>query len=454
MGRLMFAAMHSGGGKTAVTCAFLAALKNRGLSPRAFKCGPDYIDPMFHRQVLGVPSRNLDLFLSTEDTVRGLLCAHSNGEFSVLEGVMGLFDGLGGTDRDSSWHLAAATDTPVVLVLRSKGASLTLAAQVRGLMDFRPGNPIRGLFLTDCGENLHAHLSPLLERETGLPVLGYLPHMEAAAFPSRHLGLLTAEELSDWRQRANELGVQMERTGGMDGFLKLAGKAPALTGVLPAVEPIDGTPVIAVARDRAFCFCYEDNLDLLERLGARLAFFSPMEDTELPAGSSALYLPGGYPELYAKALSENTQMRKAIRQAVENGMPTVAECGGFLYLQRSLEDSEGEAWPMCGVLPGEGFKTPRLQRFGYGELTTRCDSLLLKAGEALPVHEFHYWDSTDNGRSLTMTKASAGQSWPCCFAGKSLFAGFPHLYFYANPAIARRFVQAAADYAKEHSYDA
>lgn len=447
MSRLLFAAMHSGGGKTAVTCAFLAALVQRGLSPHAFKCGPDYIDPMFHRQVLGVPSRNLDLFLASEQTVRRLLRAHG-GDVAVLEGVMGFYDGLGGTDQASTWHMAQVTRTPVVLVIRPKGASLTLAAQVKGLLDFRRDSWIRGLFLNDCTERLYSHMAPILERETGLPVLGCLPHLEAADFPSRHLGLLTAEELTGWRERIKALGRQMARTGGVDGLLRLAGTAPEMEGEPLPAGPVGRKTRIAVARDRAFCFCYEDNLDLLRAMGAELAFFSPLADPCLPP-CDGLYLPGGYPELYAEPLSKNYTMRESIRQAVKGGLPTVAECGGFLYLQRGLEDAGGKGWPMAGALPGEGVKTSRLQRFGYGRLTAPRDNLLMRAGESLPVHEFHYWESTACGGDLVMEKASTGQSWRCGFANGHLFAGFPHLYFGSAPETARRFVEAGGRYRKE-----
>ncbi len=435
MNRLLLTAMHSGGGKTAVTCALLAALKRRGLAPRAFKCGPDYIDPLFHREVLGVPSRSLDLFLSGEEEARALL---SGPGLAVLEGVMGYYDGLGGTTRASTWHTAQATQTPAVLVLRPRGASLTLAAQVKGLLSFRPESGIRGLFLNDCSEGLRAHLTPLLERETGLPVLGFLPHLEAADFPSRHLGLCTAGELAGWQARIGALAREMERTGGVDRLLALAESAPALPeGPGPAVPP-KARARIAVARDRAFCFLYEQNLDRLR-------------EDPAPPPAQGLYLPGGYPELYARELSQNTSMREEICRLIKAGMPTVAECGGFLYLQKSLEDTEGRPWPMAGALPGEGRKTARLQRFGYGVLTAPRENLLMEAGESLPVHEFHYWDCTENGEDLFIEKAATGERARCGFAGGRMFAGFPHLYF--REKTARRFVGAAVDFGKEHACD-
>ena len=426
----MLAAMNSGSGKTVFTCGLLAALKARGLSVLSFKCGPDYIDPMFHRQVLGVPSRNLDLFLQGEAGVRRTLNRQS-AELALVEGAMGFYDGVKGTDRASAWAVAEAADVPVVLVLRPKGSSLTLAAQVRGLLEFRTPSHIAGLLLNDCKPALYAHLKPILKGETGLPVLGYLPAMEEAVLESRHLGLLTAGEIEDLTARFSAVAQQMEQTVDIDALLALAGEAPE--GQTPSVLP----PVrckIAVARDEAFCFCYEDNLDLLRENGAELAFFSPLYDQNLPLGVDGLYLPGGYPELYAQALSENTSMRERVRQAVTAGLPTVAECGGFLYLQEALEGEQGKLWPMAGALLGAGYRTNCLQRFGYKSLTADGDSLLLRAGESVPVHEFHYWDSTVPGTVLSET----------------MYAGFPHLHFGGVLPLAERFVAGVVRWRKEH----
>ena len=198
---------------------------------------------------------------------------------------------------------------------------------------------------------------------------------------------------------------------------------------------------IAVAQGEAFCFAYDETLEALTAAGAELVPFSPLHDAALPPELGGLYLPGGYPELYAGPLSENRSMRASVRQAVEHGLPTVAECGGFLYLGQTLEDADGTVWPMAGVLPGSGFPVGRLVRFGYAELTARADSLLFRAGESFPAHEFHHWDSTANGTALTAAKAN-GRSWACGFANEHLYAGFPHLYWAGTP-LPRRFVEAA-----------
>lgn len=448
MVEILLAAPASGGGKTTVTCALLAALAKRGLSPCAFKCGPDYIDPMFHRSVLGVESHNLDLFLCTEDSLRALYERHISGhQAAVCEGVMGYYDGVGGsTAQASAWHVAGTLELPVLLVIRPKGASLTLAAQIKGLCSFRENSRIRGIFLNDCSPMLFASLAPMLERETGLPVLGYLPRMEEASFQSRHLGLYTAGEIEGLQQRIDLLARTLEKTTDMERLLRLFAGQKQHSAVRPMQTPRKAA--IAVARDEAFCFAYAETLDALQDAGAQIVPFSPLHDTVLPQQIGGLYLPGGYPELYARQLSQNGSMRRAIRGAISRGMPTVAECGGFLYLGQTLEDETGHAYPMTGALPGSGIRRQKLVRFGYASLTAKTDSLLFAQGEEIPVHEFHYWDSTENGDDFTAKKPVSGRNWQCGFAGKSLYAGFPHLYFWGNPQWAGRFVQAAAQYIK------
>lgn len=447
--RMLIAAPASGNGKTTLTCALLAALQKRGFSPCAFKCGPDYIDPMFHRSVLGVESRNLDLFLSDEETVRGQFAEISAGHGAALcEGVMGLYDGVGGvTDRASAWHVADVLGLPVILAVRPKGSSLTLAAQIKGLLDFRENSGVRGILLNDCTPALCRSLAPMLERETGVPVLGCLPHLEAAAFGSRHLGLYTAAEIQDLTERLNALAEALERHADLDRLLALCEDEAPPAAPRSRERGENGVP-IAVARDEAFCFLYPETLEALERAGADIVFFSPLRDKALPAGVCGLYLPGGYPELYAGELSANREMRASIRNAVAGNLPTVAECGGFLYLGRTLRDEHGAEHPMAGALPGSGFPVGKPVRFGYGTLRAGGDSLLFRRGESVPVHEFHYWDSTENGRDLRMEKPLSGRGWDCGFASDSLYAAFPHLYFAGTPRLAERLTEAARSYAK------
>ena len=445
MMEVLLAAPASGSGKTAVTCALLRALQRRGLQPCAFKCGPDYIDPMFHRAVLGVPSHNLDLFLAQPQTVRALYhSACRDHGAAVCEGVMGFYDGVGGvTTRASAWQAADTLGLPVLLVVRPKGASLTLAAQIRGLQAFRTPSHLAGILLNDCTPMLAGSLVPMLERETGLPVVGYLPHLPEAVLESRHLGLYTAAEIKNLTARLDKMADALEENTDLDRLLSLCDRPSR--PVPPAPPQAPSTVPIAVARDEAFCFTYAETLEVLRQFGAKPVFFSPLHDSALPNAIGGLYLPGGYPELYAPTLAENAGMRAAVRQAVEQGLPTVAECGGFLYLHQTLQDPQGQSWPMAGVLPGDGVQTQRLVRFGYAELTAEEDSLLFRAGEQIPVHEFHYWDCTRNGTAFGVRKPITGRTWRCGFATPTLYAAFPHLYFAGRPQLAERFVKAARE---------
>jgi len=411
--QLLLAAPSSGSGKTTAACALLSALKGRGLEPCAFKCGPDYIDPMFHRAVLGVPSHNLDLFFSTPQTVRRLYTSGAAGHGSaVCEGAMGYYDGLGGVSAAASaWHTADVLDLPVLLVVRPKGASLTLAAQLQGLKAFRTPHHIAG--------------------------------MPDAAIESRHLGLKTAGEIADLQQKIRILTAAAQKNIDWPRLLALFDRPAPMA---PAVQAAAPTVRIAVAQDEAFCFTYAETLESLQAAGAELCYFSPLRDAALPQNIGGLYLPGGYPELYAAQLAANTAMRCAINTAVQRGLPTVAECGGFLYLGQTLEDDAGTAHPMAGVLPGQGFRVGRLVRFGYAALTPQADSMLFRAGEPVPVHEFHHWDSTCNGTAFAAQKAN-GRHWDCGFANGHLYAGFPHLYWAGTP-LPQRFVTAAAQYAQ------
>ena len=446
MMQFLIAAPRSGSGKTTVTCAVLTALQRRGTDPCAFKCGPDYIDPMFHRSALGVESHNLDLYLSAPDTVRTLYARYAAGHgAAVCEGAMGFYDGQGLTTRASAWELADTLALPVLLVVQPKGASITLAAELRGLLQFRTPNHIVGILLNDCSEALYKTLRPMLEAETGLPVVGYLPHLPGCVIESRHLGLKTAGEISDLQQKLGKLADALVLDWAQLAVLTDR-PAPA---ALPLPTPCAPAVRIAVARDEAFCFAYAETLDALRDAGAELAFFSPLRDAALPGQIGALYLPGGYPELYAAQLAGNAPMRSAVQKAVAGGLPTVAECGGFLYLGRSLEGADGIVYPMAGVLPGQGFRVGRLVRFGYAKLTARTDSMLFAAGESLPVHEFHHWDTTANGEAFAAAKAD-GRQWACGFANEHLYAGFPHLYWAGTP-LPKRFADAAGRYIKERT---
>ncbi len=446
--RFLICAPSSGSGKTTVVCAILRALLRRGLKPVACKSGPDYIDPMFHSSVLGAKSCNLDLFFFSRETARALLAQNARGaDVTILEGAMGYYDGIAMGADASAYELACATHTPAVLVVNAKGAALSIAAMVKGFLDFRRPSCIAGVIFNRVSPMLYPRLAKTVTDETGLPVFGYLPEMPDCAIESRHLGLVTAAEIEDLQQKLDKLSAQAEKTLALDALLALAGRASAISDELPALTPVDRRVRIAVARDRAFCFYYEDSLDVLRRLGAELVEFSPLSDRALPENIQGLYLGGGYPELYAKALAGNEPMRRAVREAVAAGLPTIAECGGFLYLHKTLTDAAGETFPMAGALDAAAYPTGRLTRFGYVTLTATVDTMLLARGESIPAHEFHYWDSTAPGESYTAQKPQSDRRWLAGVATNSLYAGFAHFHFAARPDSARRFLKQAIAFA-------
>lgn len=447
--RLMLAAPKSGSGKTMMTCGLLNAFLLRKLSCRSFKCGPDYIDPMFHKYVLGIDGGNLDTYFLDKEKVREQFLDQARGAgISVIEGVMGYYDGVGGdTTQASSYEVACALDAPVVLVLDCKGASLSLAAVVKGFLEYKENSSIKGVILNRTSSVMAERLKPAIE-ELGVHVYGYLPECEEGALESRHLGLILPGEQKGLKDQLNQLAMKLETTIDINGLIKLAQEAKPLPshkgGLKSQVSQTDqGEEVlIGMALDEAFCFYYQENLRLLKEMGAKLIPFSPIHDKKLPPGINGLLLGGGYPELYCPELSENESMLRDIRQLSERGLPIVAECGGFLYLHELLETKDHKTYPMAGIIKGKAFPTERLLRFGYFEAFPNADTQFLKVGESIRGHEFHYWDSTNNGASMEAKKPGGRKSWGCVHGEGNLLAGFPHFYYPSNPALPKRFVEA------------
>ena len=432
--RVMFAATRSGSGKTTVTCGVLAALKKQNIKVQAYKCGPDYIDPMFHRTVLGIDTGNLDTFFAGADAIGRILARDTKeADLVVMEGVMGYYDGVGGTTTmASSYELSKVTKTPVILVVDAKGASVTLAAIIRGIMEYKKDSRIVGVILNRVSPMFYSRIKHVIETECGIPVLGYLPEDSSFAVPSRHLGLLQPDEMQKQRDWVETVAKAARKTIDIDGILEIAAQAEMLqiqkaTGETEKSKFPAGYR-IGVARDAAFSFYYRENLRMLEDMGATLVYFSPLTDAHV-SEVDALIFGGGYPELYAKQLYENQSMRASVWQALEAGMPCHAECGGFLYLGKSLADAEGNVYEMVGFLDGAGFRTERLQRFGYVKLAPQ-EADAFAVNTVLRGHEFHYWDSTDCGDAcLAWKPLSKQKTYPCMVKKKGTFAGFPHLYY-------------------------
>lgn len=443
--RFMLAAPASGSGKTTLTCAVLKALMNKGLKTAAFKSGPDYIDPMFHSRVIGTKSRNMDLFMLPEETAKYLLAKNGKDcDIAVLEGAMGFFDGMGTTLKGSAYDLARLTQTPVILVVNAKGAALSIAAMIEGFKNFRKDVNVAGAVLNNVTAMSYLFYKEAIEKETGIPLLGYMPHMENCNFESRHLGLVTADEITGLQEIINTLAAQAEKSIDFDKLLEIASAAPALNYADLQQEKIAGVK-IAVAYDKAFCFYYQDALELLESLGAELVYFSPLEDKKLPE-CDGLYLGGGYPELYAKVLQDNFSMRASIKNAVDSGLPCIAECGGFMYLMKAFRDKSGQVYDWAGVVDGETYMTQKLNRFGYVVLTAKRDNMLCKKGGQINGHEFHYSDSTNNGDTFAVAKASGIKAWEAVYTTSNLYAGYPHIHLWGNTEFAVNFVKACRTY--------
>lgn len=446
--RLMLVGTGSGAGKTTVTCAVMKAFQTRGNRVAGFKCGPDFIDPMFHSSVLGVKSRNLDIVLSGEEGVRFLMArAAAGADLSIVEGVMGMYDGLSMTsDEASSNHLALLTETPEVLIVEIDGMALSVAAMIKGYLNFRP-NLVKGIILNQCSEGMYPYYKEMIEEQLGIRVYGFLPMVREAIIGSRHLGLVTAEEIDDLQQKMNKLAEAAEKSIDLDGLAELAAQADVLEWTnlwapFLADHQMEQKKRIGIAKDKAFCFFYQDNLDLLEALGAELVYFSPMEDAQLPEDLDGLILYGGYPELYGEKLAGNTSMLESVKKAVTGGLPTLAECGGFMYLMEYLRDAEGRRHAMAGVIQGESKMLDHLVRFGYAKMRALKDNLLCGEGSEIPVHEFHYSDSDNNGDGFFVEKKQ--RSWHCVHVSENLFAGYPHLHYASRPEVMVRFLEACS----------
>ena len=452
--RILLAAGSSGSGKTLITCGLLEALVERGLKTASFKCGPDYIDPMFHSRVIGTKSRNLDTFFTGSEVTKYLLTRNARDcEIAVMEGVMGFYDGVAGTTTTASaYDLAKVTDTPVILIVNSRGMSVSLAAYVKGFLEYKKDSHIKGVIFNQMSPMLYPRMKKLLEEELGVAVLGYVPKVEDCVIESRHLGLVLPDEIPELKDRLHKLAGVLEETLDIDRILELAGEAPDLLDTKPESvtdfrlsEPVR----IGVAEDEAFCFFYADNFRLLGEMGAEIVPFSPMEDKQLPDDLDGLLLYGGYPELNGKKLEQNTTMKDMIREKLKAGMPCMAECGGFMYLHEEMEGMDGNFYQMAGVIPGKAYRTPKLSRFGYVTLTQKKPALGMEDFGEIPAHEFHYFDSENCGGDFHAAKPESKRGWDCIHGTDTMLAGFPHLYYYGNPEVPKAFLKKCLAYKKQ-----
>ena len=458
MAGFMITAASSGSGKTMITCGLLELFKRKGLNPLACKCGPDYIDGLFHKQVLELEGMNLDSYFEAPEELRDKYSRLSKGHLPVVEGVMGYFDGLGGsTTRASSWEVAHILNLPAVLVVDARGASVSLAALIKGFLEFERsmGSQIKAVIFNRMSPMLYPRIRELVERETGIRAAGFVPELDFLKVGSRHLGLVLPEEIAGLREQMNRLGKCLEETIDWEFLAELGAEKEERDALEEENTEASCTAAfsfrLGIAMDEAFCFYYQDNLRLLERLGGELVYFSPIHDRSLPEQLDGLILGGGYPELYCEALSLNESMREAVKKAAEGGLPVLGECGGYLYLLEELEAEDGRIWPMTGVLKGKGYKKGKNSRFGYIGVEAEKDSLYLKPGEQIRGHEFHYWDCEVLEEEWVMRakKPVGNRSWPCIRIKNQVMAGFPHLFYPSCPAFAVRFAKACVRYKRK-----
>ncbi|MEG4861128.1 cobyrinate a,c-diamide synthase [Microcoleus sp. K1-B6] len=497
---LVIAGERSGAGKTTVTIALLAFLIRRGLNVQSFKVGPDYIDPMFHAFVTGRPCRNLDPVLTSESYVKKCFYRHiQDVDYALVEGVMGLFDGVSrrnqesgrhDTDFDtdtrinyrkeagnydfsfaSTAHVAYLLNLPVLFVIDCSRLSGSVAAIAHGFRSFNPDLKFAGLVLNRVASDRHLELLQDALKPLNLPILGVLRRDEAVTIPDRHLGLIPAEELPnlhaaidkladlaavsfDWEQLLPLLAAT--RNEGGEGSEQLSGRHGLPPGIITQKNDVVNSlgkqfgVRIAVARDRAFNFYYQDNLDLLEELGAQLVFWSPLDDSVFPDNVQGLYFGGGFPEVFAQKLSGNVLIRDAVRSAIFSGMPTYAECGGLMYLCDSIVDFDGNSWPGVGVLETAAAMGKRLT-LGYREAVAVRDSSVLTALDEVWGHEFHrshltvepsnpVYHSWRYGKRGEVEAVAEG--WGVC----QVHASYLHLHWGARPDIPARFLQQCADF--------
>lgn len=445
--RVIIAAPASGSGKTTIVCGILKSLIRRKINVVSFKCGPDYIDPLFHNKVLNIHSSNLDLFFNNENIVKYLLNKNAkDADISIIEGVMGYYDGLAGKSLEAStYHTSKATKTPVILVINGKNKSLSIIPEIKGFVEYREDSNIKGVILNNTSPMIYKELKSLIEKEVNVKVLGYLPMLNEIEIESRHLGLIKPDEIKNIKNKLELLGEKVDETINIDEIINISNKVDKIDFSLIKINKIDSVR-IGLAKDSAFCFYYKDNIELLREMGAEVIEFSPLQDKELPKDIHGLIVGGGYPELYGENLSNNISLLEEIKDKLENYMPCIAECGGFMYLGKTLEGQDKRIYNMVNFFNHNSFKTENLLRFGYIDMRANKDNLLCRKEEGIKGHEFHYWDSNRNGEVFTSYKPLRSRTWNCINQKKNTLAGYPHFHFYSNLEFAYNFIRKCSEY--------
>ena len=445
--RIMIAGTNSGVGKTTVTLGIMSALVQKGIEVQGFKAGPDYIDPSHHKFVTGNASRNLDTWMMGDSACRELFERSAvNADVSVIEGVMGLYDGsIDSTGHGSSAHLAKLLKTPVILVISAKGIAQSAGAVVMGYKEFDKDINLSGIIVNNVSSHSHYDcIKSSIEETCSVPVLGYLKKDKEIIIPERHLGLVPSEENVGQSNLYERLGKMALETVDIDGLLKVARSAGAFPDYDKSIF-LDGNVTadinLAIAKDNAFCFYYQDDIDLFEALGAKVKYFSPLSNRRLPDDIDGIFLGGGFPELYTEKLMENDSMKKSILEAYNQGTVIYGECGGMMYLLERLIDCDGSSFNMCGVLSGTSRMENRRQGLGYIIAEATCDNVICKRGDTFRAHEFHWsklLDVPENTIFAYKTRKSNGkESGYDGISRKNVLASYTHVHFSSNPELAR-----------------
>ncbi|MBM7699465.1 cobyrinate a,c-diamide synthase [Kurthia huakuii] len=445
MKRFVIAGTNSGVGKTTLTIGLMAALQQRGLRVQGFKCGPDYIDPSFHKAVTGRPSRNIDSFMFEANVVRDIVRrATKDSDVGIIEGVMGFYDGKDPlSDVGSTADIAVITETPVVLVVNCAAMARSAAAIVKGFQVLSEKPTIVAVIANQVGSASHFNIvKKAIEAECGVPVIGYLKKNSELHMPSRHLGLIPALERGEMQKYFDELAALVNETIDLEALLALT-EASDLT-VEASVFDAQQAPccTIAVAHDAAFNFYYEENIELLQANGARIVYFSPLANEAVPEAADGLYIGGGFPEEFATTLSENGQAKASIQAFIAADKPVFAECGGFMYLTEAIETLDGRRFDMVGAIPGTTKMQSKRVALGYREIFGKAGNFLLDEGMTAKGHEFHYSTYEQGQAHFAYDTKSRFKATGEGYMQPNLVAGYTHFHFASNPEVAARFVRA------------
>lgn len=458
--KILIGAPKSASGKTLVTCGLLNLLKKKNIDLISYKCGPDYIDPMFHRKVLGINGGNLDSFFQTEEMIKEAV-TEAKAEAIVIEGVMGLYDGMElSSKKASAYDIARITDTPIVLLVDGKGAGRTLISIIKGLLLDDEYKLIKAIIINKMSKQYFDKLVSVMQNELSssgfnVDIIGCIPVIKDINIDSRHLGLKMPNEIEDINKQIDIVSDKINECCDIDRLMQIMANAGELKTAKKEISKYssfiegyesqnNGNVNLAVAYDEAFCFYYKENFELLQKKAVNLVFFSPLHDEQLPDNIDGLLLGGGYPENYLKELSLNKAMLMSIKKWIEEDRPCLAECGGFIYLHDLVADTTGNEYSLVGAIAGKANYTDHLVRFGYASFEANKNlndgKKLSDFVTSLKGHEFHYYDSSNNGNSLIASKPSKDKCWETSISTKNQLLGFPHFFYPSDEVFIDAFI--------------